>query len=229
MNIHWIQHVPFEGLGNIKEWASTNNHSLSCTQQFNNDTLPKLNEFDLLIVMGGPMGVYDTKDYHWLTEELTLIKSAIEADKAVLGICLGSQLIAASLGAHVYPGDTKEIGWFQIQTNHHHSPLCFENTSPTVFHWHGDTFDLPQDARLLASTPEVVNQAFMIRNKTVALQFHLEQTPETIQEMVNNGAHELMEEGLKIQSAEEITHQKKYFDANKKVMFGLLDYLARNQ
>jgi len=223
MNIHWIQHVPFEGLGNIEEWVSANNHTLTCTRQYNNEQLPSLASFDLLIVMGGSMGVYDTNKYPWLEEELTYIKSATDSNKPILGICLGSQFIAAALGAKVYPSPTKEIGWFPLNINS--NIFNFDTPSPTVFHWHGDTFDLPNNAQLIASTTEVPNQAFIIGNKIIGLQFHLEQTAETIEEMVINCGHELTEGGTKVQTTTEIINEKAHFKTNRKAMFGILDFL----
>ena len=230
MNIHWIQHVAFEGLGNIEEWIVTNKHQLTCTQQFKGDTLPKLDDIDLLIVMGGPMGVYDTDKFAWLSEELEFIKSAIHLGKSVLGICLGSQFIAAALGARVYPGPMKEIGWFPINICSDIADLFgFAVNTPMVFHWHGDTFDLPAEAEHMASTAEVSSQAFMIGEKAIGLQFHLEQTPQTIIGMVQNSGHELEEAGDKIQSVEEIINNKTYFEANKKAMFSVLDYLCKKK
>lgn len=226
MNIHWIQHVPFEGLGNIKEWVSNNNHKLTCTRQFENDSLPSLSSFDMLIVMGGPMGVYDTDEYNWLTDELQFIKSAVDTGKAVLGICLGSQFMAAAMGAKVYPGPMKEIGWFPINLLGKQNPILFSSSTPTVFHWHGDTFEMPTKAQHLASTNEVTSQAFMIGDKAIGLQFHLEQTEATINGMVKNCGHELVEGKDKIQSAESIISEKSFFEENKKAMFGILDYLS---
>ncbi len=226
MNIHWIQHVPFEGLGNIEEWIVTNNHQLTCTKQFEGDVLPSINCFDMLIVMGGPMGVYDTDKYDWLKPELDFIKSSIEAGKAVLGICLGSQFIAAAMEAKVYSGSTKEIGWFPINVLDN-KYFDFKDNTPIVFHWHGDTFDLPANSKHLASTDEVPNQAFVINDKVIGLQFHLEQTKETIKGMVENCGHELVDGEIKIQSETEIINEKTFFEANKKAMFGLLDYLSK--
>ncbi len=223
MKIHWIQHVPFESLGNIEEWAIQHNHSLSCTQQFNNESLPGMNDFDMLIIMGGPMGVYDTEQYPWLATELDFIKEAIESNKPVLGICLGSQFIAAALGAKVYPGTVKEIGWFPIQV-FNQEILQFEQKDPVVFHWHGDTFDLPEGAQLLASTQEVPHQAYIYK-KTIGLQFHIEQTETTIVEMLQNCGEELNENGTKMQDVESIINTKEYFSTNKKVMFKVLDFL----
>ncbi len=224
MKIHWIQHVPFESLGNIEEWAILHNHSLSCTQQFNNDSLPEINDFDMLIIMGGPMGVYDTDQYPWLTTELNFIKEVIESNKPVLGICLGSQFIAAALGAKVYSGPIKEIGWFPLQVLNREI-LQFDQHEPIVFHWHGDTFDLPNGAELLASTPEVPHQAYIYK-KAIGLQFHIEQTQATIIQMLENCGEELKENGSKMQDPDTIINTKEHFSTIKEVMFKVLDYLV---
>ncbi len=225
MNIHWIQHVPFETLGNIEEWATVNNHTLSCTKQFENDALPALEDLDMLIIMGGPMGVYDTDLYPWLATELSFIKDVIESNKPVLGICLGSQFIAAALGAKVYPGPIKEIGWFPLEIKNQ-KILPFKTSNPIVFHWHGDTFDLPRGAELLASTPEVPHQAYHF-NKTIGLQFHIEQTESTLLEMIENCGSELKENSPKMQSADEILKTKTYLETNKRIMFQILDNLSQ--
>ncbi len=224
MKIHWIQHVPFETLGNIEEWATVNNHTLNCTRQFENDSLPALNDFDMLIIMGGPMGVYDTAQYPWLAAELNFIKEVIESNKPVLGICLGSQFIAAALGAKVYPGQVKEIGWFPLEIKNQKT-LPFNSNNPIVFHWHGDTFDLPEGAELLASTPEVPHQAYKFNN-AIGLQFHIEQTESTLIEMLENCGYELKENGPKMQIPDEILNTKTYLETNKRIMFQILDFLS---
>jgi GMP synthase-like glutamine amidotransferase len=226
MKIHWIQHVAFEKLGNIEEWIQMRNHELSCTRQYVGESLPNPDEFDFLIVMGGPMGVYDTDIYPWLSEELDFIKEVIQQSKPVLGICLGAQFIASALQVKVYQGSTKEIGWFPIQLIPN-SILHFNSNNPAVFHWHGDTFDLPPQANLLASTPEVPNQAFIYNNKVIGLQFHLEQTDSTLEAMLDNCGSELNEVGIKIQSSQGILEGKKYIAENKQAMFSILDYLSK--
>ncbi len=226
MKIHCIQHVAFEGLGNIEEWITIHNHSLNTTQLFLNEQLPKTDDFDLLIIMGGPMGVYDTDQYPWITEEKELIIATMELGKPILGICLGSQFIASALGAKVYPGPMKEIGWFPL-TIKNNNWLAFESANPIVFHWHGDTFDLPESAQLLASTAEVPNQAFLVNNNVVGLQFHLEQTPSTIKGMIQHCGEELKESGTKILSAAEIESETSYFETNKMIIFNLLDKISR--
>lgn len=229
LRIHYLQHVAFEGLGSIEEWALNNGHLLSVTKLYEAAVYLDINEIDWLIVMGGPMGVYDEDKYGWLIEEKKYIQQAIAAGKTVLGICLGSQLIAEVLGAKVYPNNEKEIGWFDI----HLTPTAVNNelffdAPPTikVFHWHGDTFDLPKDALHLAYSEACKHQAFVYNKKVLGLQFHIETTEESLEDMSTYGTEEL-EEGKKyIQSAEKIYHQRSLAQSNKTLLFTLLDRLA---
>jgi GMP synthase-like glutamine amidotransferase len=228
LRIHYLQHVPFEGLGSIADWVSLNGHELTATQFFTDSSLPEPAEIDWLIIMGGPMGVYDEEKYNWLASEKQLIKKAIEAGKTVIGICLGAQLIAEALGAKVYPNHYTEIGWFPIQL----SEEAVENKlfkgfdkTLTVFHWHGDTFDLPANAVWLASSESCKNQAFLYSGKVIGLQFHFEMTEPALKKMIENGNEELVP-GSFIQTAERIFNNRNLIENNKGVLFDLLDRLA---
>ncbi len=216
MKLHWLQHVPFEGLGIIEDWASAQGAELACTRLFADEPLPALKAFDGLIVMGGPMGIHDHNKFPWLPAEKQFIKAAIDASKTVLGICLGAQLIADALGARVYPGPQKEIGWFPIRRVDGASSSVQEKQrvlsqptgarssiyiqSPkllppelTAFHWHGDTFDLPAGSTPLASSEACKNQGFIHNNRVVGLQFHMETTPESMDALIENGRGELID------------------------------------
>jgi GMP synthase-like glutamine amidotransferase len=194
MRIHTLQHVAFEGLGSIEPHLSAHAHDVSCTALYKDEALPGLDDFDWLIVMGGPMSVNDTARYPWLKDELALIRAAIDADKRVLGVCLGAQLIAKALGAAVTPNAHREIGWFPItrEASTDRSPLAavFPPTCE-VFHWHGDTFALPDGATLLASSEACGNQAFLYGDHVLALQFHLETTFETARCLIDHCSDEL--------------------------------------
>jgi len=111
MNIHWLQHVEFEGLGCIEPWLAENGHTVSCTRLWADEKVPMVGKIDGLIVMGGPMGIYDNVEFPWLAAEKAFIKEVINQNKPVLGICLGAQLIADVLGAEVRPASGKEIGF----------------------------------------------------------------------------------------------------------------------
>jgi GMP synthase-like glutamine amidotransferase len=174
--------------------------------------------------MGGPMGVYDDDKYHWLEDEKNFIKESIDAGKTVIGICLGSQLIAEVLGAKVYPNKQKEIGWMPIhKTEGGQSAPILSSVDDefTVFHWHGDTFDLPEGSTRLFSSQVCMNQAFLYKDKVLGLQFHFEVTPESVKEMVANGIDELVENNT-IQSAQAIINEQSYFEKNNERLFEIL-------
>ncbi len=227
LKIHYLQHVHFEDLGCIEDWINAKGHHLSSTKFYENASLPEISEFDWLIVMGGPMGVYDDEKYDWLNREKEFIRNAIQAGKTVLGICLGAQLIASALGAKVYPNVEKEIGWFPIFTVQEEvvgKLLGGNGDSFSVFHWHGDTFDLPPNAIRIASSKACLNQAFVFREKVVGLQFHFEVTETSLSEMITSCREELVN-GKYIQSAETILANKHFIaDVNRR-MFRLLDIL----
>ena len=193
MRAHYLQHVPFEGLGSIEKWLNAKGYEITSTQLYESIKLPELDEIDLLIVMGGPMSVNDEDEYPWLSHEKEFIRNAINAGKSVLGICLGAQLIANAMGAKVYQNTTTEIGWFPIKSTVVGSSSLFSFPQLTdVFHWHGETFDLPPEASILASSEGCRNQAFQIGQSVMGLQFHLETTPESAKEIVTNCREELI-------------------------------------
>jgi GMP synthase (glutamine-hydrolysing) len=202
MNIHWIQHVEFEGLGCIGPWLEKAGHEVSCTRLWAGDELPPAAGIDGLVVMGGPMGIYDCDGFPWLVAEKAFIKEVIEQNKPVLGICLGAQLIADVLGAAVRPGNHKEIGFFPISGNVDHE-ISKPWKTGTVFHWHGDTFGIPEGALRLASSAATENQAFIYKDKVLALQFHLETTEESLLSLYENCSDEIAEAPF-IQTLEEM-------------------------
>lgn len=226
--IHYFQHVAFEGLGSIEEWASSNGHSLSSTRFFEDGKLPELTEFDWLIVMGGPMSVNDEDSLPWLKGEKLFIRQAIDAGKTVIGICLGSQLVSSALGSKVYAGKEKEIGWFDIKlTDYAGSGSLFSDSGQNikVFHWHGDTFDLPENAIHLASSEAFKNQAYIYHNNVLALQFHLELTEELLNKMIENGSEEL-KAGNFIQMENVLRENHRLMEHGRRVLFALLNRLA---
>jgi len=189
MKIYALIHVDFEEPGYIGIWAENNDFEVIRINCWENPVYPDVNEVDRLLIMGGPMGVYETDKYDWLKTELVFIKNVIDAGKKVLGICLGSQLIAAAMGAKVYPMAKPEIGWFLVTWNKAalmHTLTRGVSRKTKVFHYHGDTFDLPENATLMASSDGCVNQAYVIGNNVIALQFHLEIVPELLTNMMAN-------------------------------------------
>lgn len=172
-----IRHIPFEDLGYFEDVLASAGYKVHYYDAGVDDlwTLDPLRT-SLLVVLGGPMGVYEADRYLFLAEEIRLLRTRIAAGKPTLGICLGAQLIAHALGARVYPGPSKEIGLSGVALTDagRASPLNGIRPVDQVLHWHGDTFDLPADAVLLASTAAYRHQAFAIGRNVLALQFHLE-------------------------------------------------------
>ena len=231
MRAHYLQHVPFEGLGSIETWLHSAHASISATRLYEEAHFPALESFDLLIIMGGPMSVNDDEIYPWLAREKAFIAAAIAADKAVLGICLGAQLIAAACGATIYANPLKEIGWFPITPipGSGAGSFCFDEPA-TVFHWHGETFTLPPGAHHLARSAACNHQAFQLAGKAViGLQFHLETTPESLRCMVQHCGEELKVSDT-IQSALSLlASPPEAFVAVNQLMARLLQYLTTHQ
>ncbi len=227
MNIHWLQHVEFEGLGSIQDWAVSRGHHLSCSRLFSGESLPKQDSVEMLIIMGGPMGVYDHQEHPWLVGEKDFIGQTIHQNKPVLGICLGAQLIGDVLGARVFANREKEIGWFPL-VREQNCPEPFDSLlpkNPTVFQWHGDTFDLPAESTRLYSSEACLNQAFLYQDRVLGLQFHLETTPESRKQLVANCGNELVQAPW-IQPEETILAKQDHFQVINRVMNDILDYLV---
>lgn len=229
MRAHYLQHVPFEGLGGIEEWLAEQNAGITVTQFFEPEaSLPELDGIDLLIIMGGPMSVNDEDEYPWLLEEKAFIRSAIEAGKPVLGVCLGAQAMAAAMGSRVHRGPAKEIGWFPVtRAGEGEGAFAFPETID-VFHWHGETFDLPEGAVHLASSEVVENQAFQLGERAIGLQFHLETTPATARALLTHCNDELVLAPY-IQTAERIlSAPPERYEAVHALTRELLEYLTRD-
>ncbi|SHE95243.1 GMP synthase (glutamine-hydrolysing) [Mariniphaga anaerophila] len=230
LSIHAFEHAPCEGVGCIGNWAKERGHRLSSTLLYKSQRFPRLDEIDWLIVMGGPMNIFEEQKHPWLKAEKAFIKNAIEANKTVIGICLGSQLIADVLGAKVYKNPQVEIGWFDVtrtEESYQTDLLKGFGRKLKVFHWHGDTFDLPPGVIPLFRSKACQNQGFLIGNKIVGLQFHFEMTQQGIAEMFT-GEEEPLPKGPFVQTQQEIVSQNEHIEANNKKMFALLDRLCRN-
>lgn len=192
MRVHYLQHVPFEGLGSIEPWLESAGHQITGSRLYASPELPPPESIEALIVMGGPMSVNDEDEYSWLSGEKRLVREVIGVGKPVLGICLGAQLIASALGARVYLNTEKEIGWFPFQGLASEDPTGFRfPQSARAFHWHGETFDLPHGATRIARSASCENQAFQYGDSTLGLQFHLETTRESARSLVENCRSEL--------------------------------------
>jgi len=192
MHAHYFQHVPFEGLGSMDAWLREAGYQISVTRRYAGERAPDPADIDLLIVMGGPMSVNDEAGYPWLVAEKDFIRRWIHADRPLLGVCLGAQLIASALRARVYPNAVKEIGWFPVTAVTPLPEHAFRfPPEQTVFHWHGETFDLPPGAIHLARSTGCEHQAFQVGRHVIGLQFHLETTREAAAALIANCRNEL--------------------------------------
>lgn len=178
-----LQHVPFEGPAHLDAWAQARGHHLTCTRVWTGAPFPRVDDYDALFVMGGPMNVYEEDRYPWLKEEKALVVEAIAAGRPLVGICLGAQLLSVVLGGAVRPNPCKEIGWFPVDLTREGraSPLFknFPDRFP-AFHWHADRFSIPPGAVHVAGTEACAEQGFVYQDRVIGLQFHLESTEESI-------------------------------------------------
>ncbi len=228
MRVHYLQHVEFEGLGSIEPWLLAAGHRITRTRLYAGDRPPASDDFDWLIVMGGPMGANDDATLPWLAAEKRLIREAVDDGKRVLGICLGAQLIAAVLGAEVYRNAEREIGWFEIRRTSHAATHGLGRVLPQradVFHWHGDTFDLPPGAVALAESDACRNQAFAVGDHVLALQFHLETTPAAAAALIDHCRDELTD-GPYVQTAEQMSARPERFETLNHLMAGVLQAIS---
>jgi GMP synthase (glutamine-hydrolysing) len=193
MSVLIIKNTASEGPGTIQDFLRDAPLTYFVRDLEAGESLPDLDDFSHLVIMGGPMAVYEMHRYPFLINEALLIDKAIKANKHVLGVCLGAQMIAHVLGARVYHGKQKEIGWYEVSlTDNGIKDPCMSQlavdgkNAAQVFQWHGDTFDLPRGAVRLASSSLYPNQAFRFSDNVYALQFHIEVTPSIVREWLKN-------------------------------------------
>lgn len=229
MRTHYLQHVSFEGLGCIEPWLVGAGYAVTHTRLFEKIDLPDAETIDMLVIMGGPMSVNDEDKFPWLVLEKQFIREVIKLGKPVLGICLGAQLIASAMGARIFRNRVKEIGWFPIRAVNAEDGSVFGfPPSETVFHWHGETFDLPSGAIRLAKSDGCENQAFQLGKSVIGLQFHLETTPESALEMISHCRDELAPSTY-VQTEEEIlSASPDRYKSIHHLMSSVLAYLQRN-
>jgi GMP synthase (glutamine-hydrolysing) len=184
-----VKNVSGEGPGTIEDHLCKERIPYSVIDLSTGESAPQIDSFTHLVILGGPMAVYEMHDFPYLVSEAALIHAAINANKHILGVCLGAQMLAHALGARVYPGSLKEIGWCEVQLSSEgmSDPLVSSLALPDrnaaqVFQWHGDTFDLPERSVRLSSSDLYANQAFRYGDRVYGLQFHIEVTPAIVRD-----------------------------------------------
>lgn len=212
MRVHWLQHVPYEGLGHVGTWLAARRATVARTRLFAGDRLPAPDAVDLLIVLGGPMSVNDEAALPWLRDEKALLREVIAGGGAVLGICLGAQLIAAALGARVGPAREREVGWWPVRAvppppagkDPAGVARCPFPAETTCLHWHGETFELPPGALHLARSEGCEHQALQVGRRVVGVQFHPEATPDWARTVLT-ASPESLAPGRYVMPANELT------------------------
>lgn len=215
--VNVIRHLAFEDMASFTSVLQVNGYQINYIEAADfalaPDDLAQVDALsdDLLVILGGPISVNDSSMFPFIEAEINLLKQRIAADKPTLGICLGAQLIARALGAAVYPGDTKEIGWYDLTLTSagEQSALRYLNAEHcSMLHWHGETFDLPDDAVLLASSEAYKNQAFSYGDKVLALQFHPEVTQRSMEKWFIGHVGEIMQtDGVSVERLRHDTYQ----------------------
>lgn len=179
MILHILQHDPDEGPGAIAHWATARGHSLRTTHVYRGEAQPEVESGDLLVVMGGPMNIYQDRDHPWLRAERLFLERHIGRGGRAMGVCLGAQLLADALGGRVTQNSQVEIGWFPVRfTDEARALFSFLPEEKDIVHWHGDTFELPAGATRLGASEACANQGFLYGGRVLGLQFHAEITRE---------------------------------------------------
>jgi GMP synthase-like glutamine amidotransferase len=225
MHIHYFQHNHFEDLGYIGDWAKGNNITTSVTRFDLKPELLSIEDFDWLVVMGGAMGVHDSNQFPWIHAEIDFIKLVIHSGKIVIGICLGSQMIASALGARVYKNTEPEMGFWPIKFSPEAQKDNVFKHFPAdlnVMHFHFDTFELPENAILMAKSTVTSVQAFRYGNNVFALQFHSELTESNIPIFIEELTPEIIP-GRLVQQPSEILQNISFCRHNNKIFAKMLD------
>lgn len=219
MHIHYLKHVPFEGLGSMENIFVSGEHRLSSTCLYLEQPLPSVHSIDALVIMGGPMGVHDTARHPWLLREKEFIESAMRRQIPVLGVCLGAQLLAEVLGARVTKNACEEIGWFPVRRIQELQGTCVQDfpASFEALHWHGDTFSIPSGATNFIASEGCANQAFVYGDHVLGLQFHLEMLPSHVQ-AIYQACGDSSQTGTYIQGLDEMLAPAEKFCQAQKIL-----------
>ncbi|MCF8381013.1 MAG: type 1 glutamine amidotransferase [Bacteroidales bacterium] len=224
MRVSILKHVHFENPGYYLDYFDRKGFKVLIHNLYEGD-MPDLNA-DLILVLGGPMNIYEESEYPFLESEKKYLKNAIREGKKIIGVCLGSQLIADVLGSETYKNAHKEIGWFPIQKSTSNK-FNFLPDIFTAFHWHGDTFDLPDGAEVLFNSKATKNQAFLFGCDVLAMQFHLEMDEKIIRDLLHYCRADI-DNSLFVMSEKDIISQcYEHSSLNKEILWNLLDHFLK--
>ncbi len=217
--------MPVEGPGTVVDWAAARGFSLHPIKSYRSDCrFPDIADFDLLVVLGGPMSVHDESIYPWLVPEKRFLEQVLKARKKIFGICLGAQLIASLLGGQVRKNHERELGWFPIELLAEAAHCPSLNWLPNhlqVFHWHGETFDIPPKCKNLARSEACQNQIFSFDDHVLGLQCHFEVTLDGIKAMHDSCPADFAP-GKFVQSLQNIMERSEHFGSANEILYGIL-------
>ncbi|MFC1728880.1 type 1 glutamine amidotransferase [candidate division KSB1 bacterium] len=233
IRVHYLQHDDFVRPAETDTWARQKGHPVTRSKllpdrdglRHEANTFPDPASFDLLIIFGGTMSTYDDKEFRWLTNEKKFVERTVQSGKAVYGICMGAQMLAAVLGANVYRNRYKEVGWHEVTLTPEAARSQVFGILPDRFmamHWHGDVFDIPRDCTRIAFSEATPNQAFEYDSRIFATQFHPEYNLQSVEEGIQYTPEDLNCSAY-AQSAEEILKNRHYFPAMHEKLFTILD------
>jgi GMP synthase (glutamine-hydrolysing) len=229
MNVAVLQHANYEGPGEIAVWAEKRGHAVAVHHLYRGDALPKFDDFDLLVIMGGEMNIYQYRDWPFLKPESEFIREALAAGKPAIGICLGAQLISDALGGRVVQNGEHEIGWLPVTwTDEARAAFPELGETSIVLHWHGDTYSLPPGATRLASSEGCAEQGYVIPGKCLGFQFHLETDLGLVRQFVESQGE--WPTGPYAQTPAEILREAPlYCDPNRQLLHGILDWFCASE
>jgi len=233
LRLHGLRHASFEKEGEIAVWAKEHGHPLTHTDLWNGETPPALDTFDFLIVMGGPMNIYEEDKHPWLAREKRFLAASIKAGKRILGVCLGAQLLADVLGGPVTKGKHREIGWHAVTAGPDAAKSPIFSTLPPsylAFHWHGDTFAIPPRALWVGKSEGCAHQAFSAEgDRVIGLQFHLEVNAQSLAAMATGCADEITVDPVAcpfVQSVDEMLSRPERLAEVRLLLNHILDNMA---
>lgn len=207
-----LEHVAFENSANLGKRLRFDDYFIEPCRLFEGAKPSEPSAYDVILIMGGPMNIYEYEKYPWLKEEKLFIEKALNSNAKIIGTCLGAQLTADVLGAKTKKNPEKEIGWFDVKLN----PKLLNDAAfgqfgglLEAFHWHGDTFDIPAGALPLGSSEACDNQGFLYESNVLCTQFHLDYAFHSLEMMIEHCPHEIEEGGKFVQSPEEILNPHK--------------------
>lgn len=233
MRIQVLQHVAFEGPAYFTEWATANSHSLEATHLYRKETPPEPDRYDWLVIMGGPMSVWEEKEHPWLLEEKRAIAAAIRAaengGKRVIGICLGAQLIADVMGARVTSNQQSEIGWFPVEMNpelRERPDFAHWPEKQVFYHWHGDVLEPPRGAISMGSSEITPCQGFVYGDSVYAFQFHPELMRDGIEALLKQFGRKLKPSPSVQLPDQQRAHIDRFAKAGNRLLRGTLDQIS---